>query len=370
MSGHTSPAFARAALLFALFGVAGCGKTAGRSGAPSEEPSLFEVSAAQRARLSLVSVEKKPVALPIEVPALVDFNQLRTSHVMALVSGKVDRVLAHEGDRVKAGQPLLSIASPDSSDTAANLERDRSALSTKRVILARDTDLYAHKAISLEELQQAQLDVTSAKATLADDQAHAAITGGSSSRAILRAPITGIIADRGIAVGEAVQAGTTPCFTVTDPSAVWIVAQLYQQDLRQAALGDTAIIRSPVLQAPLEGRIIYIGSSIDSDTLTIPVRIAADNPDALLKKGMYVSAEIIPAKPTETMLLPADAILHDEDNLPFVYVEASAGRFARRHVDLGVRVGDDFSILSGLKDGEKVLGSGAVFVQFADSLER
>jgi cobalt-zinc-cadmium efflux system membrane fusion protein len=351
--------------------IGGCGKPADK---PDEEaaskPSLFAVPPAQRARLKIITVASKPVALPIAVPALVDFNQLKTSRVMALVSGKVERVLVHEGDRVKPDQPLLSIASPDSSDVGANLARDRSAWSIKKVILTRDTDLYAHKAISLEELQQAQLDVTSAKASLADDQAHAAITGGGSSRALLRAPIAGVVADRGISVGEAVQAGTTPCFTITDPTAVWIIAQLYQQDLRQAAIGDTALIRSPVLGKPIEGQVTYIGSSIDSDTLTIPVRIAAANPNGLLKKGMYVNAEIIPAKTTETVLVPADAILRDSDNLPFVYVQKGAGEFARRHVDLGAQVDEDFSILSGLKDGEKILGSGALFVQFADSLER
>lgn len=357
-----------AAVACAVF-AAGCSE--GTSDAAStSKPSLFEVPKAQLGKLKIVAVTKKPVTLPVSVPALVDFNQLKTSRVMPLVSGKVARVLVHEGDHVKAGQALLSIASPDSSDTAANLARDRSALQTKKVILARDQDLYSHKAISLEELQQAQLDVSAANATVKNDQAHAYITGGDSSHALLRAPIAGIVVKRDISTGEAVAAGTTPCFTITDPSAVWVMAQLYQQDLREVSLGDSALIRSPVLKTPLQGKVTYIGASIDSDTLTIPVRIAADNPDGLLKQGMYVNAEIIPAKSIDTMLVPADAVLRDEDNLPFVYVQAAPDKFARRHVQLGPQVKDEVVVTKGLKSGEKVLSNGAVFVQFAESLER
>lgn len=353
----------------ALLVGAGC-RTEGAAPPESARPSLFQVAPAQLARLQIVVVSKRAVQVPIEVPALVKFNELKTSHVVALVSGKVAKVMAHEGDQVKAGQALLTIASPDASDVAANLSRDRSALNIKQVIYTRDQDLYAHKAISLEELQQAELDVSAAKATLKDDEAHAQITGGASSFAVLRAPIAGVVVERKIAVGEAVQAGSTPCMTITDPNQAWVIGQLYQQDLKRAQLGDVAVIRSPVLSQPVEGKVTYIGASIDSDTLTIPVRIAVGNPGGLLKEGMYVSAEIIPAATAELIMVPSSTVLRDDDNLPFVYVEVSPGSFARRHVVLGPQVHDEYAITDGLKTGEKVIGSGALFVQFADSLGR
>ncbi len=357
-----------ATLLLAALAV-GCSHRDPAPDSNTAKASLFVVPAAQRAHLRIVSAAKQPVTLPVSVPARVEFDELKTSRVVPLVGGKVARVLVHEGDHVKKHQTLLTIASPDSSDLAANVARDRSALQSKKVILARDKDLYEHKAISLEELQQAELDVTAAKATLADDLAHASITGGSSSQAALRSPIDGTVVARNIAVGEAVEAGSTACFTITDPAAMWVVAQLYQEDLRLVHLGDSALIRSPVLDKPIDGKVTYIGSSIDADTLTIPVRIAASNDQGRLKQGMYVDAEIIPNKPTDTMLLPAAAVLRDEDNLPFVYVQAAPGQFARRHVELGTQVDDKFAIASGLTPGDKVLADGAVFVQFADSLE-
>jgi cobalt-zinc-cadmium efflux system membrane fusion protein len=306
----------------------------------------------------------------VRAPARVAFDDLKTSEVTPLVSGKVARVLVREGDVVKAGQPLLAIASPDSSDTAANLSRDRSQLRGKQTILARDEDLYAHKAISLEELQQARLDVEAAQTTVHNDEAHAAMTGASSGAAQLLSPIAGTVVARMVSVGDPVQAETTTCFTITDPTAIWVVSQLYQDDLRRVALGDVAKISAPVLDTPVEGKVIYIGASIDADTLTIPVRIAANNPSGLLKQGMYVDAEIVPAKTEEAIVVPTAAVLHDADNLPFVYVQTQPGTFARRHVQLGDQVGDGYAITNGLTDGTQVLTDGALFVQFADSLEQ
>lgn len=334
------------------------------------QASLFQVPENQRARLTLVKVEPRPVDLPIELPAQVTFDELRTSDVTPLVDGKVARVIAKEGDRVRAGQPLLAIASPESADSQANLDRDQAALAHAESVLARDTDLYAHKAIALADLEQAQLDVKSAKASVESDRARVSITGTGPKLAMLRSPIDGIVVARHIAVGEAIQAGSTPTFTITNPSAIWVVGQLYQEDLHHVAVGDPAEIRSSLLEHPIPGKVLYVGASLDPDTLTIPVRIAADNPDGLLKKGLYVEAAISPRKPQDELLVPADAVLRDDDNLPFVYVQEEGGSFARRHVRLGEQVGGDVVVVEGLKPGEQIIGNGALFVQFAETLAR
>ncbi|HEV7558945.1 MAG TPA: hypothetical protein VGO00_25910, partial [Kofleriaceae bacterium] len=93
------------------------------------------------------------------------------------------------------------------------------------------------------------------------------------------------------------------------------------------------------------------------------------NPGGLLKQGMYVDAEILPAKAEDAIVVPSNAVLRDADNLPFVYVEAKPGTFARRHVDLGDQIGDSYTIPRGLDAGTRILTDGALFVQFADSLE-
>jgi len=334
------------------------------------EATLFEVPGPQRDRLKIIAAAHKPIARPLVVPAVVAFNDLKTSDITPLVSGKIAKLLVGEGDRVTAGQPLMRISSPDSSDNTANLTRDRALLTNKQAVLTRDTDLYAHKAISLEELEAAQADVVAARAAVLDDESHVSITGSDQGGAVLRSPIAGVVVHRGVAAGESVQAGATVAFTVTDPTAVWIVCQLYQEDLRRVAQGDAATIRSPVLDAPLSGKVIYIGASIDPDTLTIPVRIAAENPAGLLKKGMYVDTAILPARSEPAIEVPPSALLRDADNLPFVYVQVQPGKFARRHVQLGAQLPEGSVVTSGLADGDQVLADGAVFIQFAESLER
>ena len=296
--------------------------------------------------------------------------EARTIAVGSRAGGRVKAVLVREGDHVKAGQPLLAIASPSSADAQASLDRDTAALANARQVLARDQDLYQHKAISLEELQQAELAAASAAATLKSDRTRVRVTGTGRGEALLRSPLDGLVVARHISVGESVQAGATATFTVTDPAAIWVMAQLYQDDLRRVAVGDPVQIYSSVLEAPLDARVSYVGAALDPDTLTIPVRIAAPNPGGILKKGMYVDASISPLRAEKAMMLPATAVLRDPDNLPFVYVQTEPNAFARRHIDLGDQVGASFVVRSGVSPGEKVEAGGALFVQFADSLER
>ena len=358
--------------LFAL--CAACALAACDSAPPpaaaAPHATLFRLPENQLSHLQQVNVGKHPVTIALHLPAQINFDQLKTTDVTPLIDGKVAKLLVREGDHVIAGQPLLAIASPDSADAEASFERDRAALQHAKTVLARDRDLYQHKAISLEELQQAELDVSSSEASLRSDQARVRITGTGPSQALLRSPISGVVVARHVSVGQTVQAGATPTFTVTDPASVWVVGQLYQEDLRRVAVGDPVDIHSAALDHPLKGKVIYIGASLDPDTLTIPVRIAAENPAGLLKNGMYVDVAISPLKPEEALTVPASAVLRDDDNLPFVYVRAGTGEFARRRIELGDQVGDDFIVRSGLSEGEQVIGDGALFVQFAQSLEQ
>ena len=355
--------------LSALLFLAACSRFAPP---PPQEvvPSLFRLPGEQAVQLQLVTVAQQPVVRRLLVPSLVTFDALRTSAVVPLVDGKVARLFVHEGDLVKSGQPLLAIASPSSADAQASLDRDRAALANASAVLARDRNLYQAKAISLEETQAAELAVATAKASVTTDLTRVRVLGTGHGDAIVRSPITGVVVSRQIAVGESVQAGSTPTFTVTDPSAVWVVAQLYQGDLRRVAVGDPVEIRSPVLETPIAARVTYVGAALDPESLTIPVRIATRNPGGVLKSGMYLDVSISPSHAERAILIPASAALRDSDNLSLVYVQAGPNEYARRHVELGDQVGDFFIVRGGLVEGEKVVGDGALFVQFADSLER
>ena len=359
----------RGSVMLLLLGAAACTRSTPPQQAP-QDPTLFTLPGEQAMQLQIVTVQEQRVRRPLRVPAQVTFDELQTSDVVPLVDGKVSKLLVREGDHVQTGQPLLAIASPSSADAQASLDRDAAALSNARKVLERDQDLYQHKALSLEELQQAELSVATAKASLESDRTRVRVTGTGRGQALLRSPVTGVVVARHISVGESVQAGATATFTITDPDAIWVIAQLYQDDLRRVAVGDPVEIESPALDAPLTARVSYVGAALDPDTLAIPVRIAARNPEGILKNGMYVDASISPRRTETAILLPATAVLRDSDNLPFVYVQASATAFGRRHIDLGDQVGAAFVVRSGVSPGEKVVGDGALFLQFEDTLER
>ncbi len=371
----TSTCACGAASLAAALLIGGCNAAPSSTGGGKDEggsrASLFMVPKNQQSRLHIITVEHQPIHRPLEIPAEVTFDERHTSEVVPLVGGTVVRLLAHEGDTVTARQPLLEISSPDSSGNAAALRSAQAALATKRTVLTRDQDLYHHHAISLEELQQAQADVQSAEAAVADARARVRMTGtgGGSGLAVLRSPIDGVVVSRDVAVGDTVDAGGTKCFTISDVSTVWVRGQLYQEDLPRVALGDAASVELPQLDHPLTGHVTYIGAAVDPTKLTVPVRVEVANPKGALKGGQYVDVTIVPAEATSSIVVPAEAVLRDEDNLPFVYVQVGPGKLARRHVRLGGEAGaQGFVITDGLTDGEHVLENGALFVQFAESL--
>jgi cobalt-zinc-cadmium efflux system membrane fusion protein len=111
----------------------------------------------------------------------------------------------------------------------------------------------------------------------------------------------------------------------------------------------------------------YIASLVDPGTKAVTVRIVAPNNSHLLRRDMFVRVEIKSREEHRGLLVPLAAMLRDDQNLPFVFVQASDGGFARRRVDLGLRVNDQYEITSGLAAGDKVVANGALFLQFAES---
>ncbi len=179
---------------------------------------------------------------------------------------------------------------------------------------------------------------------------------------VIRAPISGVVVDRPITPGQMLQAGTTPCFTIANLSRVWVMAQVFEADLPAVQVGEPAKVQAG--GGALTGRVENVGAQVDPATGAVAARVAVDNPGDVLKKQMYVQVAIQGHRSNVGILVPAAAILRDDENLPFVYVAQSDGSFARRPITLGQRVGGDYQIPEGLKPGDQVVDDGAVFVQF------
>jgi cobalt-zinc-cadmium efflux system membrane fusion protein len=336
---------------------------------------------AQRQHIRLYTVRPSQFHKTIETSGAVDFDNDQATSVITPISGPVTRLLVSPGDKVKKGAPLATV---DSSDFAAATSAYSKALATARNtrrLADMDQDLLQHNGVSQREADQAKTDAANAEAdrdaalqTLVslnvDPQVLKDIQDGrpvSHIQGMIRAPIAGTVAERLITPGQLLQAGTTPSFTIADLSRVWVMAQVFGSDLASVSVGDRSEIVTGMSSRNLSGRVDNISAVVNPDTRSVQVRVAVDNPQDLLKKQMYVRVLIHSRQENGGLLVPVSAILRDDENLPFVYVALRDGSFARRHVTLGYRTGEQYDIPAGLKAGDRVVIDGGLFVQFMQS---
>jgi cobalt-zinc-cadmium efflux system membrane fusion protein len=132
-------------------------------------------------------------------------------------------------------------------------------------------------------------------------------------------------------------------------------------------VGDPAQVETGIGSTNLDGTVDNISALVDPDTRAVIARVVVENPKGLLKKQMYVHVRIQARQPSSGLLVPVSAVLRDDENLPFVYAVQPDGSFARQHVALGSRTGDQYVIPEGLKSGDRIVVDGAIFVQFMQS---
>jgi membrane fusion protein, heavy metal efflux system len=274
------------------------------------------------------------------------------------------------GQHVSKGQPLAAVASADVASAVAAYRKAAVASANARRVAAADRDLAAHNGISEREAAQAQTDAASAEADrVAALQALASMGAGPSSglNGIIRAPVSGVIADKTVTPGELLQAGSSTAFTVANLSQVWVMAQIASSDLASVGVGDAARIDPGNGTGPFRGTVQNIGAAVDPNTRAVVARIVAPNVGGLLKKQMFVDVSIESGRVSTGLLVPVSAVLHDDENLPFVYIALPDGSFARRHVTLGYRDSQNYQVTSGLESGDRIVSKGALFLQFMQS---
>ena len=184
---------------------------------------------------------------------------------------------------------------------------------------------------------------------------------------IIRAPVSGVIADKTVTPGQLLQAGSSTAFTVANLTQVWVMAQIAPTDLSSVGFHDAATINPGNGTGPFHGTVENIGASVDPNTRAVVARIVAPNPGDLLKKQMYVDVSIESGRVSTGLLVPVSAVLRDDENLPFVYLALPDGSFARRHVTLGYRDSQNYDVTSGLASGDRIVSNGALFLQFMQS---
>jgi cobalt-zinc-cadmium efflux system membrane fusion protein len=184
---------------------------------------------------------------------------------------------------------------------------------------------------------------------------------------VMRAPLAGIVVQKMVLPGQFIQAGTTAAFVISNIATVWVQGHVYDKDLANVHVGDKVDERNASFPEVFHGTVSYIGDMLDPATRTTPVRIVTQNPNGLLKKDLFVDIVIHDRGTRDVLSVPTTAVLYDEQNSPFVYVQMSPGRFAQRLVKLGTQQGDQTELLDGVKAGDPIVSQGSVFLQFANT---
>jgi len=368
------------------------------SEATKSMPGTFRPTAAQ-----LAGFEIEPVRLVSFRPEQVTEGNIAldddlTTPVFSPFSGRVIKLIAKLGDHVEPGAPLFEIkasefvqAQNDLITALANLQTARSQLTMAQTTEKRAHELYLAQGGALKDWQQAQTDLVTAQNTVRsdeialhavrnrlrilgkDDQEIASLevqpTQKLDSVTIVRAPIGGIITQRQIGLGQFINStaggAANPVYTIGNLSTVWLIANVREVDAPLMQVGLPVEVH--VLAFPgrtFKAKISWVAPSIDPNTHRLSVRADVENPDGALKPGMFANFSIITGEAATAPAVPQHAIVYEGD-MARVSVAGQDGTIAARPVRVGQIADGMVEILAGLSEGEKVVTSGALFIDRA-----
>jgi membrane fusion protein, heavy metal efflux system len=356
--------------------VAGCtarGSTGGDSGAPP--PAVVDhdgeggaIHVDHPERFTLATATARDVAPELSVTGVVSPDVSRNVPVVSLAAGRVVDVQARLGDRVQKGQVLLRIQSADVAAAFADYRKAVSGRALAETQLGRASTLLERGAIAKKEVEIAQDTADKARVDVENAAERLRVLGSDPSRAPtplvdVMAPASGVVTEQNVTNAAGVKSldNSPNLFTISDLSRVWIVCDVYENDLPAVRVGDTARIRLAAYpDQVLKGRINNIASILDPAIRTAKVRIEVANP-GILRIGMFVTAAFR-GRATETRtVVPAAAVLHLHDR-DWVYVPLGTGRFERREVIGGLMLAANMQELrSGLRPGEHVVADALMF---------
>jgi cobalt-zinc-cadmium efflux system membrane fusion protein len=353
-------------------------------------PGMFRPSAGQLRSLTIEPVGTSVIGTLTTATGMIDADGDFSTPVFLPYSGQVVRVMVDIGQKVSRGQPLLAVRTNDFVDARsaalaadANLHSVQAQLANaqrtaERQRLLVETAGGAEKDYqqSLTELAAARAQARSAAAALSAAKDKLAILGAGEPRGsglpgheevALRAPMSGTIATRDVSPGQYVTAGGDhPVLTITDPSRVWLVAQVAETEASSVHVGDSAEVSTPAFPGRIFRAVIdAVGAGLDPATHRLPVRAKIANPDGALKPQMFASFAIRRNLGGDgKVYVPATAVIH-EGNGARVWVLRPDGLLVARAVQTGDQQGGRVEIIAGLRPGAMLVTAGALFVNEA-----
>jgi cobalt-zinc-cadmium efflux system membrane fusion protein len=325
---------------------------------PGLDVSHFAVDHPERYPVATAAEFEAPSKLVVNGAVYPDVN--RTVPVVTLASGRVVDIRARLGDTVKQGQLLLRIRSDDIS---GGYDAYRKAVADEllaRKQLDRAKLMLEHGAIAVQDLEVAQDAEDDAKTTLDTATEHLKLLGNDPEHpngiVDITSPISGQITDQEVVSGSTIQSYSANPFTISDLSYVWIVCDVYENDIPTIGMGQAAEVRLTAFpDKVLKGYVSNIGALLDPTIRTAKVRIEVPNPGMTMRIGMFATATFYGLKKQTFTSVPATAIIHLHDR-DWVYTPAPNNMFQRLEVTGGDQLPNHMQqVLTGLQPGQKVV---------------
>lgn len=322
-----------------------------------------------RSRLQVQTVELRAVPHTLTAPAMVEADPTRTANILPPLSGKITALKVGLGDTVHRGQLLAVIASGDFAQVVSDVAKARDALDLAKKSLDRAQSVQQAGGAAVKDLQTAQSGYTQALDEYQRAQTRLAAVGGADGSGKLAdahglnvlAPMDGSITALSIAPGTYVNDVTASMMTVVNLDSVWVAADVAEDDLALVKPGESADLSlSAYPGSVLHGRVATVSSVLQPDTRRGMVRIVIANADGRLKPNMFATATFAAAQPAQ-VFVPESALLMNNDSTT-VLVEVSPWTFQRRTVQLGDDEGTGTRVLSGLRQGDRVVVKGGVLL--------
>ena len=352
---------------------AGCGGGSGEAAGGVEEDGheesqsgmeVVELDSAALAMAEIVLGEADTVQSTV-LPATgtITYDQNRVSHIGPRTEGRILSLRADLGDRVRSGQVIAILESPEVGATRADLHEAESMVEIARENYDRERRLEEQGISSRRELLDAQRELRQAEASLlrAGERLSALGAGhGEGSNFGVTAPFDGVVVEKHATRGEVV-GPSDQLFTVADLGRLWIELDIYERDLRRVSLDQPVTVTTTAYpDRNFDGRIVYIGDILDPARRTVRARVEVDNPAGVLKPGMFARASIRVAGASTVVVVPRGAV-QDVEGRQVVWVPGDEpGHFTVRAVEVGQTLGGGrVEILSGLEPGERIVTEGA-----------
>jgi len=335
------------------------------------DPTLVEIDHPER--FALTAVRTRKAYEELRVNGVVAPDVARTVPVLSLAGGRAVDIRARLGDDVKKGQVLVSISSPDIAQAFADYQKSQADELLAHQQLVRSQTLYDKGAIAQRDLEAAENAENKAKTDLQTALQRLRILGADPNHPSpvieMRAPVSGTVVEQNVAGGGAVRStdSSPNLFTIADLSQVWVLCDVYENNLAQVQVGDFAEVRlNAYPNRVFRARVINISRVLDPATHTAKVRLELDNPDGLMRAGMFVTATFRSQTERTVMAVPSTAVLrlHDRD---WVFRSEGGGKFRRTPIQAGPVAPDNSQeVLSGLSPGTQVVVDA---LQFSNAAE-